>query len=258
MKALKNPIALLVIILVVAAFSAPFGTPELAAFAKDFLPAVATLVAAYAGAFYGATLIQEATKKELRLRQIGIGARALFTMWRQLNAIQQFQIDVVEKYRNYPPAPLAMPPVNVQIDDTVRLDIDSLAFLLDYGKSELLANLCIAETRFIHAIETVRSRSSLHANEIQPKLENKTPANRNLTPDELKKIVGVRLFSLLVDQTHEAMAKTDDAVETLEAVEIDLHNALKTIFPEGKFPLSLPIEEKSPHPVKSSKPTGLL
>ena len=258
MKELKNPITLLVLILVAAAFSAPFGTTELATFAKDFLPAVATLVAAYAGVLYGAALTQEATFKELRLRQISIGTHALFTIWRQLNAIQQFQIDIVEKYRNYPPAPLAMPPVNVPIEDTVRLDIDSLAFLLDHEKSVILANLCIAETRYINAVETIRQRSMLHANQIQPKLEGKIPKSRNLTPSELQKIVGVRLFTLLVSQTNEVISTTDDAVETLAAVELDLHNALKEIFPEGKFPISSPLENSPASPFSRPKPTGLL
>lgn len=258
MKELKNPIALLVLVLVVAAFSAPFGTPELAAFAKDFLPAVATLVAAYAGVWYGYTLKQKTVNKDQRSRHIGIGDRALFTIWRQLNTIAQLQEDVIAKYRNYPAAPLAMPPVTVPIDDTNRIDIDGLAFLLDHGKPELLVNLYIAETRFVHAVDAIRRRSVLHANEVQPKLENRIPDGRNLTPEELRKIIGIRLFSLLVDQTREVIAKTDDAVETLEAVAAELHSALKTIFPEGKFPLPFPMEEESSKSVKAPRPTGLL
>ena len=243
MKNLKNPIAILVLVIVAAAFSAPFGTPALAAFAKDFLPAVATLVAAYAGAWYASSLKQETTIKEQRTRQIGSGARALFTIWRQLNTIAQIQEDVIAKYRNYPPAPLAMPPLTVPIDDTTRLDIDGLAFLIDHGKPELLANLCIAEIRFVHAVDAIRRRSMLHVNEVQPKLEGMIQEGRNLTPEELRTIIGVRLFSLLVDYTHEVIAKTDDAVATLEAVSADLHATLKAIFPEGKFPLTSPMEE---------------
>lgn len=258
MKGLKNPIALLVLVIVVAAFSAPFGTPALATFAKDFLPAVATLVAAYAGAWYASTLTQQSAHKGLRARQIGSGARALFTIWRQLNTIAQIQEDVTAKYRNYPPAPLAMPPLTVPIDDTTRLDIDGLAFLIDHGKPELLANLCIAETRFVHAVDAIRRRSALHVSEVQPKLEHMIPEGRNLTPEELRAIIGVRLFSLLVDYTHEVIDKTDDAVAALEAVSSDLHVALKAIFPEGKFPLSAPMEESTPKTMNAPRPAGLL
>lgn len=259
MNELKHPIALLVIIIIAAAFAAPFGTPELALFAKDFLPAIATLVAAYAGAYYGATLIKEAAEKEQRSRDIGAGARALFTLWRQLNAIALFQKDIVEKYRDYPPAPLAMPPVSsAVIDDVVKLDIDSIAFLLDHGKSELLGNLCIAESRFIDAIQIIRRRSDLHANEVQPKLEGMIPPNRNLTPDELQKIIGIRLFSLLVDQTQDVINKTDDAVATLEFVAQELYSVLQKIFPEGKFPRASSMEDSTIKFSENIKPSGLL
>lgn len=258
MNELKNPIALLVLIIVVASFSGPFGTPAMASLAKDFLPAVATLVAAYAGAWYAATLQQKTASKELRLRQISIGARALFIMWRQLNTVAQIQEDVVDKYRDYPPAPLAMPPLTGPLDDAIRLDIESLAFLFDQGKPELLANLWIAETRFVHAVEAIRRRSTLHANEVQPRIENKIPEGRNLTPEELRGILGVRLFQLLIDQTREVIWRTDDAVETLEAVLADLHVALKTIFPEGKFPRAAPMKDEPTNANKPPRPTGLL
>ncbi len=258
MKELKNPIALLVLILLVAAFIAPFGSTTLAVFARDFLPAAATLVAAYAGALYGATLAHEAAKKDMRLKQIGIGARAMFTIWRQLNTIAQIQEDIVGKYRDYPPAPLAMPPIDVPIDDTIRIDIDGLAFLLDYGKSNLLINLCIAETRFIHAVDAIRRRSALHMDEVQPKLENKIPIGRNLTPDELRSLIGTRLFMQLVEQTQDVISRTDDAVDTLETVDDDLHEALQEIFPEGKFPRTAPLEGEPSQTEKRKRPTGLL
>ena len=258
MKDLRNPVALLVLILVAAAFSAPFGTSHLATFAKDFLPAVATLVAAYAGAWYAFSLNQEATAKDLRSKQAGVGARAMFVLWRQINAIAQVQEDVVNKYRNYPPAPLAMPPVVHPFDDSVRLDIDGLAFLLDHGKSELLANLCIAETRYTQAVGCIRRRSLLHMNEVQPKIEGKKPPDRNLSPDELRELIGTRLFHQLVEQTNSVISLTDDAVETLEAVATDLHAALRSVFPEVRFPKPAPMKEgpgKEPPP---QRPTGLL
>jgi hypothetical protein len=84
------------------------------------------------------------------------------------------------------------------------------------------------------------------------------PHDRNLTPEELRSIIGIRLFSLLVDYTHEVIAKTDDAVATLEAVAADLNAALKAIFPEGNFPLPSPIEENVPKTIETSRPAGLL
>jgi hypothetical protein len=254
MKELRNPIALLVLVIVVATFSAPFGTPALATFAKDFLPAVATLVAAYAGAWYGSKLKRDAVAQERRGREMAAGARALFTMWRQLNEVALIQELVIEKYRNYPPAPLAMPPIDFLASEIIRLDIDSLSFLIDSGKPELLADLCIAETRYMHALDVIRRRSNLHANEVQPKIENKIPKGRNLKPAELRKLVGPRLFSQLVGLTSEVIAKTDDAVKTLEAVSADLHTTMKEIFPDGKFPRPGPMDEEGLKTMRTAQP----
>lgn len=258
MKDLKNPMTLLVLILVAAALAAPFGTPRLAAFTKDFLPAAATLVAAFAGGWYAFSLNQEAVKREQRSKQIGIGTRAMFVLWRQINAIAQVQEDVIEKFRNYAPAPLAMPPIEYPFDDSVRLDIDGLMFLLDHGKSELLGNLCIAETRYIHAIDRIRKRSILHASEIQPKIEGKKPLDRNLSPEELRDIIGIRLFHQLLDQTKEVIAGTDDAVASLEAVTIDLHSALLSAFPGTGFPKPASMKEQLKNAEPTERPSGLL
>lgn len=117
---------LLVLIVVAAALSSPFGTPEIAAFAKDFLPAAATLVSAYVGAWYGAALVKQSAKDDERKRNIGAGVRAMFTLWRQVNVVAQIQLDVVSKYRDNPAAPVVMPPVEYPLNDVARLNLDEL------------------------------------------------------------------------------------------------------------------------------------
>lgn len=236
MKKLRNPIALLVLVIVIAAFSAPFGTPQLAAFAKDFLSAVATLVAAYAGAWYAASLVKEMAQSDERKRNISAGARAMFLLWRQLNTVAQIQMDWVEKYRNNPSAPVVMPPINYPLTDCARINLDDLGFFIDLGNVEVLENLAIAELRFLHAIEIVRERSKLHLMEIQPVLERIIPNGGSVPHAKLQATLGPRLFSLLIDQTRLLILRIDEAVKTLDAASAELHAALKAAFPEAKFP----------------------
>lgn len=163
------------LIIVAASFSAPFGTPQLAAFAKDFLPAVATLIAAYAGAWYGATLVREAAQQDERKRNIGVGARTMFTLWRQVNLMAQIQVDGADVYRDNPAAPIAMPPVSLPMNEQARTDLNGLAFFLDLGNIKILEDLAIAEQNFLHALDVVKTRSALHLTEIQPILEKVIP-----------------------------------------------------------------------------------
>jgi hypothetical protein len=244
MGRLKHPLTLLVLVLVAASFSAPFGTPQLAAFAKDFLPAAATLISAYAGVWFGASLTRASAQEEERKRRIAIGARAMFTLWRQVNVVAQIQIDVVDVYRDNPSAPIAMPPINYPMDEAGRLNIDGLAFFLDVGNAQVLESLSIAEQRFLHAVDTIRRRSTLHLMEVQPILERVIPNGGPVSHAMLEKELGPRLFSMLIDQTRSLILKVDDAVASLDKAAAELYTALKKEFPDAKFPQpSQPIKE---------------
>ncbi|QLG92386.1 hypothetical protein HZF02_20055 [Pseudomonas yamanorum] len=236
MKKLKNPLTLLVLIIVAASFSAPFGTPQLAAFAKDFLPAAATLIAAYAGAWYGASLVRDAAQEDERKRQIGAGARAMFTLWRQINIVAQIQMDFVDDYRDNPSVVISLPPIDYPLDEPPRIDLDSLAFFLDLGNAEILEALVIAEQNFLHAIDVVRTRSTLHFVEVQPILEKIIPNGGPISHASLEKALGPRLFSQLIDQTKRLIFRVDRSIEDLDKVADELHTALKKGFPDAKFP----------------------
>ena len=236
MKKLKNPLTLLVLIIVAASFSAPFGTPQLAAFAKDFLPAVATLIAAYAGAWYGASLVRDAAQEDERKRQIGAGARAMFTLWRQINIVAQIQMDFVDDYRDNPSVVISLPPIDYPLDEPPRIDLDSLAFFLDLGDAEILEALVIAEQNFLHAIDVVRTRSTLHYVEVQPILEKIIPNGGTISHGSLEQALGPRLFSQLIDQTKRLIFRVDRSIEDLDKVADELYAALKKGFPNAKFP----------------------
>lgn len=233
---LKHPLTLLVLVLVAACFSAPLGTPQLAAFAKDFLPAAATLISAYAGVWFGASLTKAAAQDGETKRRISIGARAMFTLWRQVNVVAQIQIDVVDVHRGNPSAPLIMQPISYPMDETGRLDFDGLAFFLDLGDAAVLESLSIAEQRFLQAVEIIRRRSTLHLMEVQPILERIIPNGGPVPHATLEKELGPRLFSMLIDQTDALIFKVDEAVISLDKAADELYAALKREFPDAKFP----------------------
>ena len=214
----------------------PFGPPQIAAIAKDFLPAMATLVAAWVGASLGASLTRDAAQEDERKRQIGAGARAMFTLWRQVNIVAQIQVDFIDDHRQNPAAVIALPPIDYPLDDIPRLDLDSLAFVLDLGNATLLENLVIAEQNFLHAIEVVRKRSTLHLEEVQPILEKIIPKGGPVTHAQLEQAMGPRLFSLLIDQTKRLIFRVDRSVIDLDKAALDMYTTLKKAFPEAKFP----------------------
>ncbi|WEK32578.1 MAG: hypothetical protein P0Y58_10420 [Candidatus Pseudomonas phytovorans] len=236
MKSFKYPLTLLILIIVAALFSAPYGTPKVAAFAKDFLPAVATLIAAYAGAWYGASLLRDAAQEDEKKRQIGAGARAMFTLWRQVNVVAQIQVDFVDDYRGKPEAVISLPPIDYPLDDIPKLDLDSLAFLLDFGDAVVLETLVIAEQNFLHAVEVVKTRSALHLMDVQPILEKIIPDGGTISHKQLEQTLGPRLFSQLIDQTKRLIFRVDSSIIDLDGAAQQLYVALKKAFPDTKFP----------------------
>lgn len=236
MKKLKNPLTLLVFIIVAASFSAPFGTPQLAAFAKDFLPAIGTLIAAYAGAWYGASLVRDSAQEDERIRQIGAGARAMLTLWRQVNIVAQIQIDIVDQYRDTPSVAITLPPIDYPLDQPPRIDLDSLTFFLDLGNAGILETLVIAEQNFLHTVDVIRTRSTLHLVEVQPILEKIIPNGGPISHASLEQALGPRLFSQLIDQTKRLIFRVDRSVEDLDNVANELYAALTKRFPDAKFP----------------------
>lgn len=244
MKRLKRLLTLLVLITIaISLFSILSGTPQLAAFADHFLTAAVALISAYAGAWYGASLSRDAMLEDERKRHIGAGARAMFTLWRQVNIAAQIQMDFVDNYRDKPSAVISLPPIDYPLDAPPRLDLDSLAFFLDLGDAKVLETLVIAEQNFQHAIDVVQTRSTLHLMEVQPILEKIIPNGGTVSHAQLEQALGPRLFSQLIDQTKRLIFRVDNTVIDLDKAAQELYTALKNAFPDAKFP-------------KPSEPTG--
>ena len=122
------------------------------------------------------------------------------------------------------------------MDELPRVDLDSLAFFLDLGNAEILEALVIAEQNFLHAIDVVRTRSTLHYVEVQPILEKIIPNGGTITHVSLEQALGPRLFSQLIDQTKRLIFRVDRSIEDLDKVADELYAALKKGFPNAKFP----------------------
>ena len=75
---------------------------------------------------------------------------------------------------------------------------------------------------------------------------------------ELKNCMALLVLILIVAAFSSPFCTPALAVAPPEAVATNLHSSLKGEFPEGKFPLSSPMEKGSPKSVKVFRPTGLL
>lgn len=197
---------------------------------------IATLVAAFAGAWYAFKLQDRDRERRIDADNIGAGNRALLMLLLQFNALFDIQKRVVNRVREHPGRFLAMRPM-LELDyKQLRFDVSSLSFLLETEHREILPKLVVEEGRFHSVIQELNERSRLHL-KAQPLLEKAgIVEGGKYTNEELEAALGNRLFLQLQRATDEAIEHIDQTVESLLEMGKKLRSALKDLYPKGRYP----------------------
>ncbi|WP_154650032.1 hypothetical protein [Methylophilus methylotrophus] len=207
-------------------------------FITSYIPALATLVAAYYGAKFA---FEFQNQKELEIEKknnlIAIN-KAIFTLSRMANDLFVYQRDYINLVRDEKEAFLKLRPTSQYDKELFKLDIESLSFLLNTDFRNLLSEIAIEGERYIAAIEAINLRSNIHLNEIQPKLENagfKNGLSITISDADLELILGNRLLSMLKETTEQVITHVDSTIESLKLVADRLKDSMKTIYPDQKI-----------------------
>lgn len=135
-------------------------------FLTSYIPALATLVAAYYGAKFA---FQFQNDKELiaeKKHNIISANTAIFTLSRMANKLFIYQRDIIEPFLNKATAFIEMPPT-LDIDkEHIKLNIETLYFLLQTNDRNILGEVLIEEERYRSAIDAINKRSQLHLEEV--------------------------------------------------------------------------------------------
>lgn len=115
--------------------------------------------------------------------------------------------------------------------ENVQIDIDSLDFLIEAGYASLLGDIAFAQTKYMSAIDAMKSRSRVHIHEAQPRLEKAPIITGPVTIDAMKIVLGSRVFETLRLATDQAIVAVDSAIEELPRVSAALNEAMKSTFP---------------------------
>lgn len=204
--------------------------------AKEILPTFATLIAAFLGAWFAFSLQNRSKNNEERDKKISYGNKALFTLCQRVNNLWLIQKNIIDPFREHPGIHIAMrPTLDFENDDTF-LDIDGLKFLLDTKYQQLLLDLHIENQRYKTAIRLLNSRSSLHLNLVQPRLETAHVTEKQYYSIEYwKEAIGQRLYLTLQRATEDLISNVDDTVKSNIEIKDRLIEAFKNLFPGEKF-----------------------
>ena len=196
-----------------------------------YLPAGATLLAAYVGAKWAFNLNLDREAERLATVQLEAGNRAIITVQHQMNRILNLQQQVVDPVRNDAARHLRMRPIAIHLP-MPEIDLNSLSFLIE-GDPNLVSRLSVAQDGAVSAVAMIAERSRVYIEDVQPRLEAAgARQGGDYLHSDLETMMGPRVMAILKQGTDAAIDLVDTAEHDLRVVAEELSQALKGIFPK--------------------------
>lgn len=204
-------------------------------FLTSYVPALATLVAAFYGAKYAFQFQKDKAKEDERRLNVVNGNSVIFTMMRMITTLRNVQKQIIEPARSHPARFLQMRPTQYLGDD-IKLNIESLYFLLETDERNILGEVVIEEQRYLSAVQSINERSRIHREEVQPVLERAgVIEGGDYSLRQIENALGGRLYKTLQLVTEDMVNDVDGTILSLKAVADKLRESLKRIYPDDKI-----------------------
>ncbi len=215
-----------------------------------YLPALATLMAAYFGAKYAFDLQSDREKEAIKQRNAANGNLALFSIVRMINNLLNYEQQIIAPVRDKPTAFIEMKASLPSEKDIVSLNIESLFFLLSSHNPNILGELTVEESKYQRAFDAIRERSKIHQKEAIPLVAKANfRAGDSYSAEMMEKILGERLFRVLQESTKQIITHVDSTILSLQEIETQLRQMLKDLYPDKKI-IGLVVSDQQ----KDSKP----
>lgn len=215
-----------------------------------YLPAMATLMAAYFGARYAFDLHSEKEKESLKQKNFTNGNLTIFNILRMINNLTNYQQQIINPIRGEKKNFVEMSPTLPSEKDKIELNIDQLSFLMETNDPNILGEISVAESKYQRAIDAIRERSRVHLAEAQPSLEEAgILEGGNYTFEQIEKALGNRLYTTLQQSTKQIIEHVDSTIINLYEIGNKLSQILEAIYPKEKI-----IRIAQPNQLDAEKP----
>jgi hypothetical protein len=204
-------------------------------FLTSYVPALATLVAAFYGAKYAFQFQKDKAKEDERRLNVVNGNSVIFTMMRMITTLRNVQKQIIEPARLHPARFLQMRPAQYFGND-IKLNIESLYFLLETDERNILGEVVIEEQRYLSAVQSINERSRIHREDVQPVLERAgVVEGGDYSLRQIENALGERLYKTLQLVTEDMVNDVDGTILSLKTVADKLRESLKRIYPDDKI-----------------------
>jgi hypothetical protein len=207
-----------------------------AIFFTAYVPALATLVAAFYGAKFAFQFQNDKEAAKNREKNILDGNLVIFNLSRMINTLLVYRKQFIEPFRGKPTAFLEMPPSLELLEDAIQLNMENLFFLLHLDEINFIGELAVEKSKFQRALEAINERSKVHRFEVQPKLESSNIVQGGqYTFQQIENILGERLNHTIRQATDQVVSHVDETIDSLKITGDKLSEIMKKNFNEERI-----------------------
>lgn len=201
-------------------------------FLTSYIPALATLLAAFYGAKYAFQFQKDKEVEDIKRRNLVNANIAIHALSRMANKLFIYQRDFINPVRTSPAIFIELRPSLILEKDLIRLNVDALYFLLETEHRNLLGEVIIEEDRYRSAIDAINARSHIHQNEVQPILEKMGfVQGSTYTFNQIEQFLGSRLYTTIQQTTQQLIEHVDSTLASLQKVGDKLTIDIKSLYP---------------------------
>jgi hypothetical protein len=215
-----------------------FVTDLLTNYLDEIITALATLVAAFGGAWFAFLLQNKKEKKKEIKENVTALNKVQINLTQQLNALTILNKDFVQPAKKHPIEWLAIPAIPKRDYSKLQIDAGSLAFLVEKGSASLISEILVVEEKFKEVINVLNLRSDVHVQQLQPKLAKMGFIEGkpfHLPLEEVERELGVQLVGTLNRLTNDLIRSTEDAIQSHENIIQAVKSTGKQIFPTNRI-----------------------
>lgn len=199
----------------------------------SYVPALATLVAAFYGAKYAFEFQRKKEEEDKKKKDLVSANIANFNLMRMANSLLVFRKQAIDPFRDKPTAFLEIPAFLHTVGEDIKINPESLYFLLETKERNLLAEIIVEERKYITTVHAINERSTLHRNEIQPLLENAGVKQGGVySLEQLEQALGERMFITINMATEQVVTHVDETISSIQAVSKKLADCMKIMHPD--------------------------
>lgn len=201
---------------------------------STLISAIATLAAAFAGA-YAAFMLNERKSDRAAVEENIRGAnRLLFSLFQQANMLLLYRRDFLDPIREQNGRHIALRPMMPGQFQRVRMPLELVQFLTTTKHVQTLFDLAVEQERFDTAITSIEVQSGLQIKEVQPRLAGIGVQHGDfVTGEQAEAALGNMLHKYLSETTNQVYFHVDETIKSLEVAKNKLRDSVLNIYPEA-------------------------